>query len=195
MPSIDINKQEQFAQLIAKGVSVTKAYVTVGYSPRGAAQGGARLLRNVQVCARVRAIRERVSAATIAVEISSRNARIQALQTRWEKMRQVIEERGASEEYSSVPGGTTGLLTKDYKGKQADTPVYKVDTALLAELRAHERQAAEELCQWKAVIEDRKTTIDATPAAIALAMILSTTELEALAAKLKAAREAAEVPA
>jgi hypothetical protein len=64
------------------------------------------LLRNVQVCARVRAIRERVSAATIALEISSRNARVQALQTRRDKMRQVIEERGASEKYSEPGHGS-----------------------------------------------------------------------------------------
>jgi hypothetical protein len=44
-----------------------------------------------------------------------------------------------------VPGGSTGLFRKDYKGKEADTPVYKVDTGLLAELRALEQQAAEEL--------------------------------------------------
>jgi hypothetical protein len=177
MPSIDLNKQEQFAQLIAKGVSATKAYVTAGYSPKGAAQGGARLLRNVQVCARVRAIRERVSAATIAVEISSRNARIQALQSRWDKMRQVIEERGASEEYSSVPGGTTGLLTKDYKGKQADTPVYKVDTALLAELRAHERQAAEELAQWHTPPEHKASPVNVTVEAYALALLCTPEQL------------------
>ena len=114
-----------------------------------------------------------------------RNARIQALQWRWEKMRQVIEERGASEEYASVPGGSTGLLTKDYKGKQADTPVYKVDTALLSELRAHERQAAEELNQWKAVIDERKM-IDASPRAIELALVMSREELEDLAARIRA---------
>jgi hypothetical protein len=50
--------------------------------------------------------------------------------------------------FADVPGGTTGLLVKDYKGKDADQPVYKVDTRLLAELRAHEKQAAEELGQW-----------------------------------------------
>jgi hypothetical protein len=36
------------------------------------------------------------------------------------------------------------LVTK-YKGKDATAEVYKVDTVLLAEMRNHERQAAEEL--------------------------------------------------
>jgi hypothetical protein len=34
------------------------------------------------------------------------------------------------------------------KGKDATAKVYKVDTALLAELRNHERQAAQELGHW-----------------------------------------------
>ena len=60
----------------------------------------------------------------------------------------MIDERAASPDFAEVPGGTTGLLVKDYKGKDADTLVYKVDTGLLAELRNHEKQAAEELRQW-----------------------------------------------
>ena len=37
---------------------------------------------------------------------------------------------------------------RDYKGRNADVAVYKADTALMAELRAVMRQAAEELGQW-----------------------------------------------
>src|ERR1035437_1429390 len=79
-------------------------------------------------------------------------------------------------DFADVPGGTTGLLCKDYKGKVADTVVYKVDTGLLAELRGHERQAAEELGQWKTRVEERKV-IDASPAAMTLAAIFTTAEL------------------
>ena len=82
----------------------------------------------------------------IALEISSRDARLQALQDRWDRLRRLIDARAV--EMADVPGGNTGLLVRDYKGKNAALPVYKVDTALLAELRAHERQAAEELGQW-----------------------------------------------
>ena len=56
-------------------------------------------------------------------------------------MRQVIDVRAASPDFAGVPGGTTGLLCKDYKGKVADTVVFQVDTGLLAELRSRERQA------------------------------------------------------
>ena len=60
------------------------------------------------------------SAGTIALEISSRNTRVQALQNRWDRMRRVIDERATSPAFANVPGGTTGLLVKDYKGKDAD---------------------------------------------------------------------------
>jgi hypothetical protein len=46
MPVIDHSKREKFAQLVAKGVSVTKAYVSAGYSPKGAQPSAARLLSN-----------------------------------------------------------------------------------------------------------------------------------------------------
>jgi hypothetical protein len=72
-------------------------------------------------------------------------------------MRRVIDERAAWADFADVPGGTTGLLVKDYKGKEADQLVYKVDTGLLGELRGHERQAAAELASG------RRTTRSASP--------------------------------
>ena len=70
----------------------------------------------------------------------------------------------------AVPGGASGLLVRDYKGKEADQLVYKVDTGLLGELRGHERQAAEEAEQWKTPVEERKP-LDAIPAANTLAKL------------------------
>ena len=58
-------------------------------------------------------------------------------------------ERAAA--MAEAPGDSTGLLIRQYQGAQA-LPVYKVDTGLLSlfsELRAHEKQAAEELGQWR----------------------------------------------
>ena len=80
---------------------------------------------------------------------------------------------------ADIPGGATGMLCKDYKGKDADQLVTKVDTGVLAmsaELRALERQAAEELAQWKVVIEARRV-VDATPAAVMLGMLMSKEDL------------------
>jgi Terminase small subunit len=146
-------KHEQFAQGVAKGLSATLAYTSAGYSAAGASQSARRLLRNAQVCARVQEIVATVSQATIALEICNRNARIQVLQDLLNGMRQVIQERAADPDMAEVPGGKTGLLCIDYKGKDATQPVYKADTALVAEMRATCKQAAEELGQWG---EERK---------------------------------------
>jgi hypothetical protein len=52
---------------------------------------------------RVRELQETFGAGTIALEISSRNARVQALQDRWDRLRQVIDERAASPDFAGVP--------------------------------------------------------------------------------------------
>jgi hypothetical protein len=44
---------------------------------------------------------------------------------------------------AEVPGGVSGLLARDYKGKEADRVVTRSDPgviSLVAELRGHERQ-------------------------------------------------------
>ena len=70
----------------------------------------------------------------------------------WHKMQTVIAERADSSEMQAVPGGKTGLLVHTYKMAGGKEPVvmdeYAVDTGLLAEMRAHAKQAAQELGQW-----------------------------------------------
>jgi hypothetical protein len=50
------------------------------------------------VCSRVRELQEALFAATIALEISSRNARVAAFQKRWDRLRDgldlVLDQRG-----------------------------------------------------------------------------------------------------
>jgi hypothetical protein len=63
------------------------------------------------------------------------------------------------------------LLCRDYKGKEADRLVTRINpgvVSLVAELRGNGRQAVEELAQWKTVVEERRT-VDASPAAVTLA--------------------------
>jgi hypothetical protein len=102
-----------------------------------------------------------VRAATIALEISSPNARVAALQKRWGRLRAeldlILDQRGA--DMDEVPGGASGLLMRDHKGKEADRLVTRSDpgvVSLLAEPRGHERQEAEELGQWKTHHEERR---------------------------------------
>jgi hypothetical protein len=97
----------------------------------------------------------RLSAATIALEISGHNSRVAAaLQKRRDRPRAdldlILGQRGA--DMADLPGGASGMLVRDCKGKEADRVVTRIDpgvVSLVAELRGHERQAAEELDQWK----------------------------------------------
>jgi hypothetical protein len=62
---------------------------------------------------------------TIAFEISSRNARVAALEKRWNRLRAgldlIPDQRGA--DMADLPGGASGLLARDYKGKEADPEI------------------------------------------------------------------------
>jgi hypothetical protein len=67
------------------------------------------------------------------------------------------------------------LLARDYKGKEADRLLTRIApgmVSLFAELRGHERQAAEDLGQWKTRVEEPKV-IDASPAVVTLAMLFT----------------------
>jgi hypothetical protein len=97
-------------------------------------------------------LREALSPATITLEISSRNARVAALQKRRDRLRAgldlTLDQRGA--DMADLPGGASGLPVRDCRGKAADRLVTRIDpgvVSLVAELRAHERQAAEEVEQ------------------------------------------------
>jgi hypothetical protein len=78
-----------------------------------------RAVINAVVCTRVRGLQEAPSAAIIALEISSRDARVAALQERRDRLRtgldSVLDQRGA--DMPDLPGGASGLLVRDYKGK------------------------------------------------------------------------------
>ena len=76
-------------------------------------------------------------------------------------MRALIEARAL--EYSSHPGGATGLLVKDYRGKNAEHENFKFDTGLISQMNATMEQAAIEEGQWS---EKRETAREETNAMI-----------------------------
>lgn len=93
--------------------------------------------------------------------IASIEHRVAALQERWERMNQVLAERAADPALANVPGGKSGLIVRRPKKVEVEwaedmgggttreeISEYAVDTGLLAQLLAHERQAAQELGQW-----------------------------------------------
>ena len=86
------------------------------------------------------------------LELVAQDHRLRAMQERWQGVREAITritlERGA--EMATVPGGKSGFLCRDYRGKDCTGEVYRVDTglvSLLGEMRAIERAAAEQLGQ------------------------------------------------
>jgi hypothetical protein len=79
--------------------------------------------------------------------LARRAVRLREKMERHALLKQVIGERGQHVNMQDVAGGKTGLLVREYKG-HSDLPVYKVDAALLKELRDLEKEIAIELGQW-----------------------------------------------
>jgi hypothetical protein len=106
-----------------------------------------------EFAARVQEHRDAWREAIKAKGIAERQNRVDALNDRWHRMHQVIEERAEDAATAHVAGGSTGLIVRDVKGvgKGEDfqlIDIYSVDTGLLKELREHEKQAAQELGEW-----------------------------------------------
>jgi hypothetical protein len=70
----------------------------------------------------VHELQEALSAAMIALDISSRKGRVAALQKRWDRLRArldlILDQRGA--DMADLPGDASGLLVRDDRGKESD---------------------------------------------------------------------------
>ncbi len=79
--------------------------------------------------------------------------RLEEATRRHDKLNQIIKERSEDPDLQDVPGGKTGLLTREVKviGQGRAQQVvfeFSIDAILLAELRALEVQVAKELGEW-----------------------------------------------
>lgn len=111
--------------------------------------------------------RMRLEAAISRFWIAKRRKRVEKLQLLADKAVAVIEQRAADSSMDDVPGGSTGVIVRDVKsvgyGTEAElVDVYKVDTALMAELRNLMKQAAQEVGQWSEKHEITKDTEELT---------------------------------
>ncbi len=103
-------------------------------------------------------LREEFENEAIGEGLARKAVRIREKSHRHDLLNQIIAERSVSEDMQAVAGGKTGLLVKDYKnGLMA---VYKLDAALLKELRDLEREIAIEVGQWT---EKKDVTSDGKP--------------------------------
>lgn len=144
-------RHELFARLVAAGKPATRAYIEAGFAENGAEQSASRLLKKVD--ARVRELQAEIGAKLDKRAIRDLNERLNEYQTRWDKMRTVIEERAVAVEMQEVAGGKTGLLVRTLKSigsgeKAATVEEFAVDTGLLREIRELELQVSKELGQF-----------------------------------------------
>src|SRR5664279_2472092 len=146
MPVLAHTKYEQFAQSIAKGMSATGAYIAVGYSKAGAAASASRLMTNVKVSARIKELKTANAANVVKVEIRKRSARVQVGQNMVDRLCRLREARAL--EYANHPGGATGMLVKEYRGKNGQQEIWKFDASLVAQTNATLKQVAIEVGQW-----------------------------------------------
>lgn len=142
---------ERAAFLVAAGELTGDAIAAaVGVAPRTLDKWKARADFAERVARHVAEIRERVRAHGI----GALESRLAALDRRWDALHRVIDERAHDPAMANVPGGTTGLVVRTVQAVGRGrafrlVAVDRVDTGLLRELRAHERQAARELGQWE----------------------------------------------
>lgn len=109
--------------------------------------------------ARVKEIVDETTAALKKQGIRIKETRLAKLDRMIRRIEVVIV--GRANDMLEAPGGKSGLLARDYKGKDADRAIYKFDAALVKEYRECLKQAAIELGEWT---EKREHTIeDVTP--------------------------------
>jgi transposase-like protein len=143
-------RQRNAAELLARGDATQQAVaLRVGVRP----ETMTRWLALPAFVEHLETEREAIRAAIRAEGIVNKQNRIDAYNERWLKMQTVIAERAESPDMQQVPGGKTGLLVKTWKqvGSGPDAQLvaeYSVDTGTLAEMRATEKQAGQELGQW-----------------------------------------------
>jgi phage terminase small subunit len=146
MPVLAQPKHEQFAQSVAKGISATAAYISAGYSKAGAAASASRLMTNANVSARIKELKTAAAANVVKVEIRKRSARVQVLQNIVDRLYRLTEARALK--YADHPGGATGMLVKEHRGKNGQQEIWKFDAALVAQINATLKQVAIEVGQW-----------------------------------------------
>lgn len=143
-------RRGRIAQLLADGVLTEEEIADMVMVSRATIS---RLKRNVDFMARVEALVEDAAEKLRARGLLLRENRLAALAQRAKLMESVIEARASDSRYTDEPGYETGLLVHQVKavGRGDDfqlIDLFMVDTGLLSELRATEKQAAQELGEW-----------------------------------------------
>jgi hypothetical protein len=191
-------RQDSAARAIAEGGRTDKAIASsLGVRPETIV----RWRRTEAFTERVQGLQAEMAAAVVSEGIALRTKRVAALNDRWRRMQQVIDQRAEDPEMADVVGGETGLLVHTIKmiggGRDATTvDEYAVDVGLLKELRAHEEQAAKELGQWVEKTRGELSGPNGGPIEIKPVASLTDEELdERIEAALQASKDRVAFPA
>ena len=117
-----------------------------------------RLITKDQISARIEELKRTICDGVVQLAIRERSARVQILQDNLDRLRNVIAARAF--EYADHLGGATGMLVKDYRGKNAEREIYRFDAALVAQMNDTLKQAAIEEGQWTEKRETAGTNIN-----------------------------------
>lgn len=172
MPTLDSDKHEAFAFLIARATDSSKAYAQVYEREvdETARVNGLKLLRNATIAARIAEIRglqaqsaviEVASVIADAPDFFSRIGRAKSLREDFERLETIrVAQAKMYAGDPDVPGGETGFKTKMTRaiGKFGTEVVHKLDIDLLGERRALRVAVARELGQY---IEKTESTTKA----------------------------------
>lgn len=134
-------KQLKAARLFADGLSQADVAEAMGIKLDMARRWYDQPLFKAEIEAFVEADREAIRKEGIA----NKQNRMDEYNRRWREMKALMRARAEWDVLADVPGGNTGLLCRDFKGVM---PIYKVDAALLREMRELEKQAAIEIGDW-----------------------------------------------
>ena len=112
--------------------------------------------------------------------LGKKEFRIQILEELYSRQRAIIDERAADPEMQAVPGGRTGLLVRKAVVSSGTLIRYEyvADTALSNEIRKTLQQVALEVAEGRQKVDVQDNVAKASPAAIALAALLSLEELQ-----------------
>jgi len=84
-------RHEQFAQLVASGKTPAAAYVSAGFSPKGAHTSAARLLHSAPLAARVAELKTAISGAAVTRAAVDRDWVLRGLKRNYARAMQLVE--------------------------------------------------------------------------------------------------------
>jgi hypothetical protein len=171
MPVLKKPRHEKFVVAVARGMTPYMAYIQAGFSPAGAHAGAHRLLNNNDVSVRLSEVRaliaDQVMGGVLPRPVYDQNARMTEWQERWDDLRDAIDamlvERGA-ELAEEAPGGSTGLIMKQFQSKRGSVPVYRIDRGVCQMIHALlqlGKSASDETGTWTEKLENDRSLRDA----------------------------------